>query len=107
MAVAHDPAVYEAEADNLDIALAGKQWRDLTAEFVSANPDEYILMNDLAVVAFLGAWLWRATEDLDGPSELRRSLVFHLASYGGSRTQDYGLWANGFKSLNQQLECPA
>jgi hypothetical protein len=102
MAVSHDPSVYEVDADNLDKVLAGKEWRELEAEYLDANPDEYVLMNDSAVAAFLGAWLWRAADDLRGENRVRDSLIFHLASFGGSRVQNYGLWANGFRSLNQQ-----
>lgn len=102
MAVSHDPSIYETDADDLDTVLAGKEWRELTTEYLDANQDEYVLMNDSAVVAFLGAWLWRAADNLSGENQVRSSLIFHLMSFGGSRTQHYGLWANGFKSLNQR-----
>jgi hypothetical protein len=91
----HPPSVYESEGDDLNTFLKGKTWRDLIPDFVNTNEDEYVLMNGIALVAFLGAWLWRAAEDLGGNNQVRSSLIFHLASYGT------GLWKGAFKSLNQ------
>jgi hypothetical protein len=102
MSGSNEPNVYEVDADNLDKVLAGKNWRELTREFLDVHQDEYVLMNDSAVVAFLGAWLWRAADNLGGENHVRDSLIFHLASFGGSRSQNYGLWSRGFSSLDQQ-----
>ena len=60
LAVSHDPSVYDAEDDNLDILLKGKSWRSIDLQFVESNHDEYVLMNEQALPAFLAAWLWKA-----------------------------------------------
>lgn len=115
MTTTHAPSEYEIETDNLDVVLAGKTWKEIGAEFVAVNRDDYVLMNDSAVVAFLGAWLWSAVENLDGKNQVRSSLIFHLATFGGVGSAGSGLWANNFKSLSQKqrlvihriLECAA
>ncbi|HEX3942409.1 MAG TPA: hypothetical protein VHX11_13065 [Acidobacteriaceae bacterium] len=102
MIESHDSFVYEAETDNLDATLAGKTWKELDSSFVTTNHDEYVLMNGSAVVAFLGAWLWRAAEALDAQNQVRSSLIFQLATYGGFQADGSGLWGRSLKSLNQR-----
>lgn len=101
LAVSHDPSVYDAEDDNLDILLKGKSWRSIDPQFVESNHDEYVLMNEQALPAFLAAWLWKAAEDARLSNQVLASLVFHLATYGGSEKQESGLWGRAFKGLNQ------
>lgn len=99
--VSHDPSVYEAEGDNLDILLKGRSWRDLDSSFVESNDDEYVLMNERALPVFIGAWLWRAAEDPHLSNQVLSSLVFHLATFGGQVETGSGLWNGGFKGLSQ------
>lgn len=99
LAISHDSSEYEADSDNLDVVLFGKEWRELVSNYVEANEDDYVLMSSKAVVAFLGAWLWRAAETLEGENEIRSSLIFHLAKYGGVRDK-FGLWAGSFSGLD-------
>jgi hypothetical protein len=102
LAVSNDPSVYDVDTDNLDFLLKGKSWKELDPQFVESNHDEYVLMNELALPAFLGAWLWNAAEDVNLSNQVLSSLVFHLATYGGSEEQKTGLWGRGFKGLNQK-----
>ena len=102
LAVSHDASVYEVDDDNLDTLLRGKSWKDLDSQFVESNHDEYVLMNERALPAFVGAWLWRVAGDTNLSNQVLSSLVFHLATFGGSERQKTGLWARGFQGLNQR-----
>lgn len=48
MAVSNAPSVYEVETDNLDSVPGGKESKELSDDFLDANQDEYVLMNDSA-----------------------------------------------------------
>src|SRR4051794_38061066 len=77
----YDPSDFEDEADNLDVLLHGRNWRQLKPvtfgrnddDSVSINErgsllisgDEYVLMDDRAIPAFLAPWLWKAVENLN------------------------------------------
>ena len=101
LAISHAPSVYDAEDDNLDILLKGKSWKNIDPQFVESNHDEYVLMNEQALPAFLAAWLWNAAEDTRLSNQIVASLVFHLATYGGLEKQESGLWGRALKGLNQ------
>ena len=101
MAVLHDPSVYECEADNLDLVLAGKEWQALERAYIDANPDDYVLMAPLAVQAFLPAWLVRAADDLAEANDALSALIFHVNASSVNLLYDSG-WARSLAIFTYQ-----
>ena len=116
MAAAHLPGEYEIEEDDLGVLLKGKEWRTIDVAYLDANEDDYLLMSAPAVVAFLGAWLWRAVDNWGSRrNQILYFLVSSLRYFGGKPPDKGGLWATQFRLLSQEqrstilhlLECAA
>ncbi len=97
-----EPAEYEIPADDLNSVLTGKAWQDLTGDYLYDNPDDYVLMNEAATTAFIGAWLMKVAENPTCENPILSSLVHTLAIYGGGEKPDQGIWATSFSGLNPQ-----
>jgi hypothetical protein len=57
-------------------ALTGRTWPEIPTRFLHEQPDGFVLLTDEALVAYLGAWLMCALEDMDGENIVREFVVY-------------------------------
>jgi len=56
--------------------LKGKQWPDLSHDFLDSSPDGFVLLTEGALRAYLAAWLMRALDESDGGEHVRDYIVY-------------------------------
>jgi hypothetical protein len=64
--------------------LIGKKWTEVPKQLLYNFPDGFVLLTDEALAAFLGAWLMRSLDHIDGENPVREFSVYAFSPGEGS-----------------------